>query len=135
MRRTDLPVPLTGLIGREVATAEARAALTDSRLVTLTGPGGVGKTRLAVQIAQELVGSFPDGVWMVDLTGQRGSLTDLIEVVAAELGIRDDGVPASGGRRLLGPAPSPVIWPPPCVTGGPCCSWTTASRSSGRSPR
>ncbi|MFC7451397.1 BTAD domain-containing putative transcriptional regulator [Rhodococcus daqingensis] len=65
--RGNLPVPVTALVGRAEAVAGIRAALDDSRLVTLTGPGGVGKTRLAVEIARQLEDSTPDGAWLVEL--------------------------------------------------------------------
>jgi predicted ATPase/DNA-binding CsgD family transcriptional regulator len=63
----DLPRPLTSFVGREAEVAELADALTRHRLVTALGPGGVGKTRLALQVAQHLEGSFADGVWFVDL--------------------------------------------------------------------
>jgi predicted ATPase/class 3 adenylate cyclase len=65
----NLPIQPTALIGREQAVATICAVLqrSDVRLVTLTGPGGTGKTRLAVQVAAELVGAFRDGVWFVNL--------------------------------------------------------------------
>jgi predicted ATPase/DNA-binding SARP family transcriptional activator len=65
----NLPEPLTSFVGRVRQIAEIRALLAqgDYRLVTLTGPGGVGKTRLALQVARELIASFPDGVFFVDL--------------------------------------------------------------------
>ena len=65
--RSNLPVPLTGLVGRTTAVADVRALLGAGRLVTLIGPGGVGKTRLAVAVASELVSTFADGAWLVDL--------------------------------------------------------------------
>ncbi|MEU3163104.1 BTAD domain-containing putative transcriptional regulator [Streptosporangium sp. NPDC006930] len=58
---TNLPAPLTDLIGREEAVAEIRALLETERLVTLTGPGGVGKTRLAVETARHLTDLGPSG--------------------------------------------------------------------------
>ncbi|MEU2512288.1 BTAD domain-containing putative transcriptional regulator [Streptomyces syringium] len=92
--RAQLPTPLTPLVGRERAVAEASALLTAGRLVTLTGPGGVGKTRLAIETAARHADAFPDGVHLVELAGQHGSVADLTEVIATELGLRDDG--ASG---------------------------------------
>lgn len=66
-RSPRLPQPLTTLVGRESDTAQVKAALAASRLVTLTGSGGVGKTRLAIRVAEEVAEQFPDGVWFVDL--------------------------------------------------------------------
>ena len=62
-----LPVQLTSFVGREAEMKGIREALADNRLVTLTGAGGAGKTRLAVQVAAELATDFADGVWYVDL--------------------------------------------------------------------
>ena len=62
-----LPVPLTELIGREPEIEEVTGWLRRSRLVTLVGPGGVGKTRLAIASAEAVMSRFPDGVWFVDL--------------------------------------------------------------------
>ncbi|HEX3711538.1 MAG TPA: BTAD domain-containing putative transcriptional regulator [Trebonia sp.] len=89
--RTNLPVALTDLIGRAAALAELRDLLRDRRLVTLTGPGGVGKTRLAVAAAAQSAGAFPDGAWLVELAGSApgGASTPADEIVAV-LGIRDD---------------------------------------------
>ncbi len=84
---TNLPNPLTGLVGRERDVAETRRLLAEHRLVTLTGPGGVGKTRLAVETARQLVDGFPDGVWVVEVSAP----CSLPDVVTAVLGIRDDG--------------------------------------------
>ncbi len=68
-RPTNLPAQPTALIGREREIAEVTALLRrdDVRLLTLTGPGGTGKTRLALQAAAELLDTFPDGVWFVNL--------------------------------------------------------------------
>ena len=62
-----LPAPATALIGRERERTEVVAAVAASRLVTLTGPGGTGKTRLALQAARDLAGNFADGVAFIDL--------------------------------------------------------------------
>ncbi|MFD6281278.1 BTAD domain-containing putative transcriptional regulator [Streptomyces sp. NPDC060209] len=107
--RTNLPAPVTPLIGRSSAVAEVGALLAVERLVTLTGPGGVGKTRLALEAASESAESFADGVWLVELSGLARStkaesaepgpaeasgaawtVDGPAEVVAAALGIRDD---------------------------------------------
>ena len=62
-----LPVQLTSFVGRDMELAQVRELLTDNRFVTLTGAGGVGKTRLAVQLAAQLTSEFADGVRYVDL--------------------------------------------------------------------
>ncbi|MGY0067152.1 BTAD domain-containing putative transcriptional regulator [Streptomyces sp. QTS137] len=93
---TNLPVPLTPLVGRCQALADLSQLLAEKRLVTLTGPGGVGKTRLAVAAATAerdgaQAGEPADGTWLVEFSGIRaGTPADLAQVVAATLGIRDD---------------------------------------------
>jgi predicted ATPase/DNA-binding CsgD family transcriptional regulator len=62
-----LPVPLTSFVGREHELGELREALGDTRLLTLTGPGGCGKTRLALRLAGALPDRFPGGVWWIEL--------------------------------------------------------------------
>ncbi|WP_051165779.1 BTAD domain-containing putative transcriptional regulator [Amycolatopsis orientalis] len=108
--RGNLPRPLTPLIGREDALA--RLAGLSARLITLTGPGGVGKSRLAVAAAglvsadsgsnrlEHSRGGLPDGAWLVELASARGSAADLAETVAAVLGIRDSADSASPVHRL-----------------------------------
>ncbi|MGW7413590.1 BTAD domain-containing putative transcriptional regulator [Streptomyces sp. NPDC054863] len=71
--RTNLPAPLTGLVGRDGAVAEVGELLSSARLVTLAGPGGVGKTRLAVAVGERLTPDFPDGVWLVELAALAGA--------------------------------------------------------------
>lgn len=66
---TNLPVPLTSFIGREKELQTIARLLSTSRLITLTGPGGVGKTRLAIQIAHDSIKKFKDGVFWVGLVG------------------------------------------------------------------
>lgn len=68
---TNLPVLLTSFIGREALLRDALGALHAHRLVTLVGAGGCGKTRLALRTAEELLGSYPDGVWFVSLEAVR----------------------------------------------------------------
>ncbi|MFI7061725.1 DUF4062 domain-containing protein [Kribbella sp. NPDC050124] len=65
-RRHNLPVQLSSFVGRDHELAELRRALDNQRLVTLTGIGGTGKSRLALQAAADLVARFPDGVWLVE---------------------------------------------------------------------
>lgn len=93
---SNLPAPLTPLVGRGQALADLSRLLAEARLVTLTGPGGVGKTRLAVAAAtaerdSARTGELADGAWLVEFSGIRsGTPADLAQVVAATLGIRDD---------------------------------------------
>ncbi len=63
----NLPLELSSFVGREKELAEVKLLLEDTRLLTLTGSGGCGKTRLAVVAADELLERFEDGVWMVEL--------------------------------------------------------------------
>jgi DNA replication protein DnaC len=63
----NLPASSTSFVGREREIAEARRMLSMTRLLTLTGAGGSGKTRLAVEAAGGLAGAYPDGVWMAEL--------------------------------------------------------------------
>ncbi|MFF4324131.1 BTAD domain-containing putative transcriptional regulator [Streptomyces sp. NPDC001568] len=108
--RTNLPAALTPLLGREQAVAAVRELVATRRLVTLTGPGGVGKTRLAVESATGLETAFRDGVWLVELAAAARSphsggphTTEVAEAVATALGIRDDavwGIPAPDQQRL-----------------------------------
>ena len=65
--KLNIPVPLTSFIGREKELKEVASLLSKSRLVTLTGSGGVGKTRLAIQIVADVLDKFPDGIWFLDL--------------------------------------------------------------------
>ncbi|MFI6515191.1 BTAD domain-containing putative transcriptional regulator [Spirillospora sp. NPDC050679] len=89
--RGNLPAAVNDLVGRADAVAEVRGLLGDARLVTLTGPGGVGKTSLALEVARGLEDAFPDGVWLVELAGlDRDSRSGAADVVAAVLGARDD---------------------------------------------
>jgi len=63
----NLPLQATSFVGRESELVELADAIQNSRLVTITGVGGVGKTRLAIQVAAELVPTFPDGAWLCEL--------------------------------------------------------------------
>jgi len=89
--RANLPVQRTGFVGREKEVAAAKELLLqDARLVTVTGPGGIGKTRLALQVATGLVERFPGGIHFVPLA----SLSDpglIASVIVQTLGIREGG--------------------------------------------
>ncbi|MET7394134.1 LuxR C-terminal-related transcriptional regulator [Dactylosporangium sp. NPDC005572] len=83
---------MTSFIGRRRELADVRSLLSESRAVTLTGVGGVGKTRLALRLAGELHRAFSDGVWLVDFSGLNDS-TLLVPTVAAALGLSDAAAP------------------------------------------
>jgi predicted ATPase/class 3 adenylate cyclase len=87
-RRDNLPLQLTRFVGRSREIKEVTDLLNRSRLVTITGAGGIGKSRLGLQVASRLVDSYEDGVWLVEL----GSLTDphlVPQAVMAVLDFRD----------------------------------------------
>ena len=84
----NLPAELTSFVGRCGELAEVRRLLAGSRLVTLTGVGGVGKTRLALRAAAELRRSFPGGVWLVRLDQLREEAL-VAQAVAGALGLQD----------------------------------------------
>jgi predicted ATPase/DNA-binding winged helix-turn-helix (wHTH) protein len=105
---TNLPQPVSELIGRDAELDAIRALLADHRLVTLTGGGGIGKTRLGVEVARQLLPRFPGGAWLVELSpiSDPGHVS---AAVAAALGLDLAGgevsaervVGAMRGRRLL----------------------------------
>ena len=85
----NLPLQLTSFVGRERELVAVRAALSTARLVTLTGPGGTGKTRLALQAAADALDAYPEGVWLVELA----ALADpalVPQAVAAAVGVREE---------------------------------------------
>jgi predicted ATPase len=84
----SLPLDLTSFVGRRAELSELKSLLSTSRLVTLTGLGGVGKTRLALRAAAEASADFPDGARLVELSELRDA-SMLVDVAAAELGLRD----------------------------------------------
>jgi predicted ATPase/DNA-binding SARP family transcriptional activator len=84
----NLPISLTSFVGRESEMAEVKALLSTTRLLTLNGPGGIGKTRLALEVGASVMDRFADGVWLIELA----PLTDpelLAPTVAAGLGVRE----------------------------------------------
>jgi len=85
---TNLPAPLTSFVGRERELVDIKRLLSTKRLVTLVGTGGIGKTRLAQQVALEVAATYRDGVWLVEL----GSITDpslVPTTVARVFGVRE----------------------------------------------
>src|ERR687891_1812340 len=106
--RGTLPASLTRFIGRRQEMAEVRRLLTSSRLVTLAGPPGVGKTRLALRAAGEVARRFRDGVWVAELEALRDSSL-LTQEVARAVGLHDASTSWAveslaqhlGDRRLL----------------------------------
>ncbi len=88
--RNNLPASLTNFIGREKERADVIHLLAKNRLVTLAGSGGVGKTRLSIQVASELLSEYPIGIWLVELA----PLTDpalVPQSVCAVLGVKPEG--------------------------------------------
>lgn len=88
-RRHNLPIPLTSFVGRARELAEVRRRLSTTRLLTLTGAGGCGKSRLALTVSTDLVSDYPDGVWLVELA----ALTDpalVLQAAATVLGVREE---------------------------------------------
>ena len=105
---TNLPAQVSSFIGREAELVAVRRLVAGSRLVTLTGAGGAGKTRLALQVAAGLADGAGDGVWFADLAPLEDP--DLVAVTVADaLGVEQEPsrpvaevvVQAVGGRRLL----------------------------------
>jgi predicted ATPase/DNA-binding SARP family transcriptional activator len=92
---TNLPAPVSSFVGREDELGVLERLIGDHRLVTVTGPGGAGKTRLAIEVAGRIAGAFPDGVWFIDLA-QVDAAGDVGRAVASSLGVTDpsevDGV-------------------------------------------
>jgi len=85
----NLPAALTSFVGRETELKEVRQLLATTRLLTVVGPGGMGKTRLTLQVAKEALNGFKDGVWLVELA----PLTDpalVLHTIASVLGVREE---------------------------------------------
>ena len=125
-RPSNLPAPLTSFIGRDDDLARIDTLLAAGRLVTVLGPGGAGKTRLAVEAARRHCHEYRDGAWMIDLA----SVTEPAKVGAAVLagiGLRGGascsrpGSRVEGGRVETGSSTN-------SAAGRACCwCWTTAS--------
>ena len=93
--KQHLPLQFTNFVGRSGEIESVRRIIADNRLVTLTGAGGVGKTRLAVQVADQMDGEFADGVWYVDLAPVTDP--DIVPVTVA----RALGLPDQAGRSTM----------------------------------
>ncbi len=87
--RHNLPAQLNSFVGREREIAEVKQALMNARLVTLTGSGGTGKTRLSLRVASELAGDYRDGVWLVELAPIADEQR-VPQVVAFVLGVKEE---------------------------------------------
>jgi DNA-binding CsgD family transcriptional regulator len=86
--RHNLPAPRSSFIGRETEVRKLKRDLAMTRLLTLTGAGGCGKTRLALEVARDLVGAYPDGVWLVELAPlSEGAL--ITQALASVLGLKE----------------------------------------------
>ena len=94
-RSHNLPAQLTSFVGRQTEMAEVSQSLSDHRLVTLTGAGGAGKTRLAIEIANPLTAEFGDGVWYIDLSPIANPV--VVPVTVA----RTFGLPDQPGRSTM----------------------------------
>jgi hypothetical protein len=109
------PAALTSFIGRDGPVREVAGLLAEQRLVTVTGPGGVGKTRLAGQVARAVASGFADGAWLAELAPV-GEAAQVPGVVAAALGVREQpGVPVAEAVARCWPGSSY------------CWCWITAS--------
>jgi predicted ATPase/class 3 adenylate cyclase/predicted negative regulator of RcsB-dependent stress response len=100
LHQTNLPVQPTPLIGRERELQDVLDLIASARLLTLSGAGGSGKTRLALQAAAEVVDDFVDGVWFISLA----DMTDpelVVPTIASVIGAKDDLIGSLGARRLL----------------------------------
>ncbi|HEY5903095.1 MAG TPA: helix-turn-helix domain-containing protein [Anaerolineales bacterium] len=84
----NLPVQLTSFIGRERELSESRKLLATTHLLTLTGPGGTGKTRLSLQLASGLLNEFADGVWLVELAPVADPGLTVLSIASA-MGVRE----------------------------------------------
>jgi predicted ATPase len=85
----NLPIQLTSFIGREKEINEIKGHISKARLVTLTGPGGCGKTRLALQAASELLDGFPNGLWLIELAPLADPML-VPQTVATVLGVKEE---------------------------------------------
>jgi predicted ATPase/DNA-binding SARP family transcriptional activator len=97
--KSNLPIPLTSFIGREQEIKSLEEIFEGTRLLTLTGVGGCGKTRLAIQLAGQISGQFSDGVWWVELAAIQDEKL-LVQTVKKTLGISDNEI-ASAEESMI----------------------------------
>jgi predicted ATPase len=100
LNQTNLPIVATPLVGRSRELADVLDLLRANRLLTLTGPGGVGKTRLALQAAAEVVDDFCDGVWFVSLAAVRDPEL-VVPAIASTIGVKTDLPAFLRSKRLV----------------------------------
>ena len=85
----NIPAQLTSFIGREKELGDVKRLLNDTHMLTLIGPGGTGKTRLSIQVANEVLKEYPDGVWLVDLASILDPLL-VTRTTAITIGLRNE---------------------------------------------
>ena len=149
----NLPQQLTSFIGREREVTEATELLQRTRLLTLLGMGGLGKTRLSLQIAADMMDAYPDGVWFVDLApirdpslvAERGGAgagrarragqaahADAVRAPQVAQGAADPRQLRAGGERLRRRSPTRCCAPRPTFASSPPAAKRCASRASRR---
>ena len=107
-RRTNLRAPLTRLIGRDEQVRRIRDLLADGRLVTVVGPGGAGKTRLAQEVGAQLAGDRPDGVWLVELAPVTEA-AGIVPAMIGALGLVDPRAVDRRGDRTVRDSPDHLV--------------------------
>jgi predicted ATPase len=100
LSNTNLPIPASSFLGRETELAEAQALLDDTRLLTVSGPGGTGKTRFSIELASRQLNDCPNGVFWVPLAPLRDHAL-VIEEAARVLGAKDGLAAHIGDKRML----------------------------------
>jgi predicted ATPase/DNA-binding winged helix-turn-helix (wHTH) protein len=106
-RRHNLPAQLTSLVGRDGVVAKLAADLANHRLFTIVGPGGIGKTSVALAVAERVIDAYEDGVWVVDLARiadpglVRGAVAGAVGLEVGPGLTKQDLVAALRGRRML----------------------------------
>ena len=100
LSNTNLPIPASSFLGRETELAEAQALLHDTRLLTVSGPGGTGKTRFSIELASRQLADCPNGVFWVPLAPLRESVL-VTEEAGRVLGAKDGLAAHIGDKRML----------------------------------